>query len=356
MRHRYLLYILAALFIAAVPNGAGAQQTVELRNGDRLTGQLRSIDAGKWIFGYAGTELPLAADDITAFSAPEAIGIRLADGTILAASVTPVADGLSLGAPDGTSTTVAPTALAAVGDPENLEALRPVPVGLFSPFGRFWKATASLGASTKEGNTRTRDVTAFLEVSRETDRDRLTLTFQASRSNDRVRGGGLLKTAESFVGVLRGDIFTGRNWFVYASTRQGRDIFKDLDLRSFYTAGGGYQFIESDKSDLRSAGALGVRYENFTTGGTQTVVIASLNGTLRHALGAFEFRFSGDFTPTLDDLEDYQFLGLTSLTATVVKGLGFRIGLLYEFDNTPLPDREKSDAELTTTLTYTLGR
>jgi len=48
-------------------------------------------------------------------------------------------------------------------------------------------------------------------------------------------------------------------------------------------------------------------------------------------------------------------LTITGLTAKVIAGLGFRIQLTWEYDNEPAPGTAKSDTELSTALTYTLG-
>jgi hypothetical protein len=48
-------------------------------------------------------------------------------------------------------------------------------------------------------------------------------------------------------------------------------------------------------------------------------------------------------------------VAITGLTARVIAGLGFRVQLLFEYDNTPTAGSGKHDTELTTALTYTLG-
>ena len=356
MRHFAITVSLAACVLAANPVYIWAQQTLSLTNGDQLTGELVSIDEGNWTFKYAGQDLELDAADVVGFLAPEPIGIRLADGVILAATVSPSQAGLLLQLPDGTSRVVAPADVAAVGDPGNLDALRPLEIGLFSPLLRFWSSTASVGATIKDGNTKTRDVTAFVEFERQTARDRLRVALQLSRAVNRLEGGDTETTAAKYIGELRADVFTGERSFVYAGTRQSRDQFKDIDLRSYYNIGAGHQFIASEKTDLRLSVAGGVRYETFTSGGSTREAVASLNGSFRHTLGPLVLDVSADVTPALDDPSDFQILSQTGLTATLIGGLGFRFGLLYEFDNTPRPGREKHDAEVTTTLTYTLGR
>ena len=355
------------LLLVALPTGAAAQQTLALSNGDQLTGTLVSIADGKWVFKYAGKDIEIAAADVASFTAPDPVGFRLADGTLLAATVTTVSGGLRLQAVDGTSLTVAVADLAAAGDPADLDALRPVHVGLLSPFFKFWQVTTSLGLSFKDGNTNTRSGTFFLDMVRATALDRLTLTAQLSQDHDRVDTNGdgqpdsLVQTAGKYLGGLRYDVFPLPKLFVFGSTRLSRDRFKAIDLRTFFTGGVGYQFIQRDNLDLRSSLGAGVRYEKLflqqgTVDSSTTVPTGSLDGALRAALGPFDYDLRTVYAPALDDINDFQVVTLTGLTATLVAGLGFRIQLLWEYDNTPVVGAKKNDTEFTTALTYRLGQ
>ncbi len=351
---------MAAFVITATGGEVVAQQTIVLSNGDQLTGALVGVTDGKWVFKYAGQDLEIDALDVVSFSAPEPIGIRLADETIVAATVRPTAGGLLLQPAGEPSRTVAPGDFAAVGDPADLEALRPVRIKLLSPFFKFWTVTTSLGVTIKDGNTNTRSGTFYLDMFRATELDRLTLTLQVSQDHDRLESGELEQTAGKYLGGLRYDVFALPKLFIYGSTRQSRDRFKEIDLRSFYTAGLGYQFIQQPKLDLRSSLGAGVRHEKFflqegTVDSSSTVVSGSLDGSLRVVLGPFDYDLRAVYAPSLEDINDYQVVGITGLTARVIAGLGFRIQFLWEFDNTPTAGSEKHDTELTTALTYKLG-
>jgi hypothetical protein len=356
MLRRICLAFGATAVLAGFPANLPAQQVVTLSNGDQLTGTLVGIDGAMWAFNYGGQDVQFAAADVTTFTAPDPIGIRLSDGSIVAASVTTTAAGLRLDLADGTSRIVAATDLAAVGSPDELDKLQPVHIGLFSPFFKFWGTTISLGSTIKDGNTNTNIGTIFFDLRRETNRDRLGLTFQANNESDRLPGGEKVTTAESWLANLRGDIFVSGRIFAYGLTRQSSDKFAGIDLRSVYQAGGGYQFIENDNTDLRAALGGGARYENVTDDGSETVGILSLNGSFRQNLGPFVYELAADGSPAVDDFENFQIIALTSLTATILKGFGFRIGLLLDYNNRPPEGREKHDLELTTALSYSIGK
>jgi putative salt-induced outer membrane protein len=197
-------------------------------------------------------------------------------------------------------------------------------------------------------------------MERATALDRLSLTVQLSQDHDRVDGDSLVQTAGKYLAGLRYDVFFTPKLFVFGTTRQSRDRFKEIDLRSFYTAGMGYQFIQQPKLDLRSSVGAGIRYEKFflqegTVDSSTTVGTGSLDAAFRAELGPFNYDIRGVYAPAFNDFNDYQVLAITGLTARVIAGLGFRIQLLWEYDNTPTAGSEKNDTELTTALTYTLG-
>lgn len=367
MRSGLLRGAAAVLLLVASPSESAAQQTLTLSNGDRLSGVLARIAGDEWVFKYAGKALEIAMAAVVSFTAAEPVGLRLADGTMLAATVSTVPGGLRLQAADGTSRTVAVADLAAIGDPADLDALRPVEIKLLSPFFQFWRATASLGLSLKDGNTNTRNGTFYLDLARETKLDRLSLTLQMSQDHDRVdtnsdgQPDSLVQTSGKYLGALRYDVYPVPRLYAFAATRQSRDRFKDIDLRSFYTAGVGYQFIRREKLDLRSSLGAGLRYEKLflqrgAVDSSTSVPTGSLDGSLRVVLGPLDYDLRTVYAPSLEDFGDYQLLTITGLTAKVIAGLGFRIQLLWEYDNTPTAGSSKSDTELTTALTYTLGR
>ena len=156
--------VLALLVLATA--GLSAQQVLELTNGDRLTGTLSEVAGGQWVFAHSGGAVKISPSEVSSLTASEPIGIRLDDGTITAATVSTTGSQLQLNLSDGSTRTVQPAQLAAVGDPADLEALVPVEIGYFSPLAEFWGATASLGFSDKSGNSRSRGLGAAIEVGR----------------------------------------------------------------------------------------------------------------------------------------------------------------------------------------------
>jgi putative salt-induced outer membrane protein YdiY len=352
---RRALTVVAAL-AAAAP--AAAQQTVTLKNGDRLTGELLAVRDATWVFKHAGGELKIPVGDVAAYATPAPIGLRLADGTILAGTVTPAGDRLRLVGADGSTRLIGPADLAAVGDANRLDALRPARIGYFSPLTRFWGATVGFGFSNKTGNGRARGLSGDLQLERSTPKDRIQLGFGiAQQRSTPYPDSALVQTVAKIYGNGRVDLFFSGRAFGFAATTQERDTLQNLDLRSTYNGGVGYQVVALPTTDFRVSLSAGYRRENFhAPDSVSATPIVAAGTALLQKLGPIDFQWNFDWAPSTENFKDYRILSTASLATTIVKGLGFRLASRNEFNNNPAGNTRKHDWLLTSALTYSLGR
>lgn len=344
-----------ALFAGVAPPLA-AQQTLVLDNGDRLTGRLARIEGGAWIFHFGHADVPIPAARVASFDAPSRIGVRLADGSVAAATIATQGDSLVLTLDDGSIRRIHPTGLQAVGPAADLDSLIPVEIGLFSPLLRFWRASGSLGFSDKSGNSRARGISTSLEIQRRTPKDRLRLTAGLNREQSRDASGEFEPTVSNYHAALRADIYFTRRLFTFAESRQERDTFQDIALRSNYGGGAGVQLIATPGTDLRVSTSGGARFERFVSDGTETVAVLNTSADLQQELGPATLAWGVSWSPNVEDLDDYQIRSQATLTTTVYKGLGLRLGVLNEFDSRPRPGVDKHDMLITTTIAFSIGR
>jgi hypothetical protein len=228
--------LFAVLGLAASSPGM-AQQRVTMANGDRLTGKLQRIQDTTWVFNFHGQEVSVPVGQIRAFSAPERIGIRLADTTIVAATVEPAGNGISLILEDGTSRLVRPTDFAAVGSADDLEALEPMVIGLYSPFLKLWKFRGSFGGSLQRGNTHETNLSFSLDLERETLKDRTEFTTFLTTSKEFDAEGLQVKNEPKVIVNLANDIFiTPGRLFVGVRMRWQHDPKKELEFRQSFRA------------------------------------------------------------------------------------------------------------------------
>ena len=217
-------------------------------------------------------------------------------------------------------------------------------------------ANAAFGFSDKTGNSRARGLSATLDVERRTQMDRISVGFGVNREESRSANDVFETTVSKFYGALRVDVFASARVFFFAATRQERDRFQDIARRSTYNGGVGYQVTSGSDTDLNFSLAGGARRESFISAGSETATVAALGAKLRHDFGPAVLLWRLDFSPELGNLGYFRFLSDANITAPLFAGIGFRVGVLDEYDSRPQPGIEKHDLLLTTRVSYTIGR
>lgn len=344
-----------ALSCLLAPAPLRSQQTLVLDNGDRMTGDLVRIEGNVWVFRLPFAEARVPATRVRGFTSRRPIGIRLGDGSVFAATVAPGDEGLSLALADGFVRQIAATEIEAVGDPDDLTKLTRVPIGFFTPIHRFWSASGSLGFSDKSGNSRARGISTSIEIQRRTSKDRIRLTAGLNREQSRSASGEFEPTVSKYFAGLRADMYATERIFGFVETRQDRDTFQDISLRSSYNGGVGVQVLSTATTDFRLSASAGARIERFFSNGSETAAVLKTGAETRRKLGTAIADWQLSVVSNVEDFGDYQLRSEASLTATVYKGIGFRLGVLNELDSRPRPGVEKHDMLVTTTVAYSIG-
>ena len=288
------------------------------------------------MFRTDGGELKVPAARISAYTAPTPIGVRLADGAIAAVTVAPVDSELAVTFDDATTRRIAVADIEAIGSPTDLDALEKIQIDVFRPFLMFWGASGSVGFSDKSGNSQARGISVTLDVERKAPKDRIALTGGIARESQPNDVGDLVPAvAKQYAGV-RFDFYFNPRFFTFAATLQERDKFQDLDLRSNYNAGLGVQAVASRVTDLRFSLASGVRAEYYTGNGHNTAAVLTSDLGYKQRLGFATLDWKGGWAPNIKDFGDYRLRSNATLTASIYAGLGFRVGLLNEFNRRSL--------------------
>jgi hypothetical protein len=338
----------------SIPSGATAQQELTFADGDQLSGELVGVVDGSWVFKYKGADITIPAADIHAFTTPEPIGIRLADTTIVAATVRPVADGLLLELADGTTRLVQPADFAAVGPADDLKALEPIIIGLYSPFFKFWKTLISMGGSIQKGNTDETNFSFSFDLDRETAKDRIDFSALATLTNEFDDEGLQTKNEPKIIVSLGTDIFISGSLFAGVTMRWQHDPKKDLEFRQVYSAGIGYQFVQNDNTNLLASLGAGGRFDNLTTidPSNRNTPILDFAGQFRQRAGPVVFRLRISYDPSLQNFSNFELLNSLDIGIGLVEGLTFKWTILHEYNNPP-PSEDPKNNDLT--MTFQLG-
>lgn len=336
-----------------IPAGATAQQSLTFADGDQLTGELVDVVDSNWVFNYKGSDITIPAADIQAFTAPEPIGIRLADTTIVAATVRPVPDGLLLELADGTTRLVQPADFAAVGAADDLTALEPIIIGLYSPFFKFWETLIAMGGSIQKGNTDETNFSFSFDLDRETAKDRIDFSSLLTTSKEFDDEGQETKNEPKLIVGLGTDIFISGPLFAGVTMRWQHDPSKDLQFRQTYSAGLGYQFVQNDNTNFLASLGAGGRFDNLTTTEPdRNTPILDVSTRFRQRAGPVKFVVRVSYNPSLRNFSEFELIDSLDIGIGLVSGLTFKWTILHEFNNPP-PSEDPQHNDLT--MTFQLG-
>ncbi len=331
---------LLAATLLCVTHPAAADQVI-FQNGDRLTGTILTMDAGKLEIDTAlAGKVKVDWKEVATFSSDGPVALRLSDGTTVSGQAKEATPGavriVEAGAPEAQ-----PVAL------EGTVKLNPEPVR--------WKGNVTAGFSLQRGNARTIGGSVDLLASRRSEIDRITLDagYRAARETS-LDTGESITTARRLYGGLQYDYFFTRKLFGFALARGERDGVAALDLRATAGVGLGYQIFESTERNLSlqiGPTWIGEYYSNDTPDNEFAALRAgwSFDQVLYEGITFFQ---RGHFATSVE--------GADHTLADTETGLRYKLfgdfygetKLLWLYDSAPAKDRERQDLSLTVGLGY----
>jgi putative salt-induced outer membrane protein YdiY len=332
----FSLFVVVSVFLAY---GLAEADEVWLKNGDHLSGKVVSLESGTLLFNtsYAG-DLSIKWAEVVNLKTDAPIKVVLGDETAAQGLVTP-------GDPGRVKVKTEEIAEPLTVALANVTTINPKP-----PMTT--KARVNVGASFTSGNTDTQQIYADGEFMARTDQNRYTIggLYKRSENNN-------VKTDDKKLGYMKYDHFLTKKWYAYANATAEQDDFKDLDLRYTMGIGSGYQFIESERTNLSFE--LGVSYVN------ENYIVAEDNS---FAAGRWGLRFDHYILPkslqyflyhtglqSLEESNDLVLLTQTGFRIPFYKSLNLTAQMNWEYDKSPSPGKEKNDYAYIVTLGYLWG-
>jgi hypothetical protein len=308
--------------------------TLIMKNGDRITGRLDSISAGKAVFEtqYAGRIL-VSLEQVSSMVTDDAYTVRLNDQSLSGAFFS-ASEGQALFTRDGNER-------LALSDIRSASQSRTQ----FTPFSLDWGVRLDLALSLADGNSSTEASNVLLEADFQDDLNAHLLTVLLAREE----GEGLLTKDQLDVdyGYRR---FISLRWYGAANAEYFQDTLKDIDLRITLGAGMGIQVIDNSLENLATDLSLSAVQENI--GGD-----SSTKPALRWGLDYQRFLFAKtvevfhrqSILQLFSDENGQVYSSSTGIRYAFSERIdtNFRIDLAYESD--PPPGNEKTDT------TYSLG-
>ena len=325
--------LVLVLIVCAFASSAFADE-LRLKNGDRITGTINKLDAGKLTIKTDYGELLVNWADVTEVRMDQALMISMANRDPRLGTLSSPAVGQVIVTSEGQTLTVPLAEIIAV-----------------APIAPKWivDGGANAGFLNTGGNTDVQSLRLDGEMVARTSANRYTAGASVNRGTDRGRA-----TARNATAAFRYDRFLSKRLFVNANSIFTNDRFRDLDLRTALGAGVGYQVWDTPVRKLSIDAGLGYVRQNFSTTPDNNY------GALREALKAQWFlagtraeifhQQDGYFGITGDD---NLFMRLQNgIRFALIGGLVTTAQLDIDYDRNPAPGRRSTDRAFALTFGY----
>ena len=316
---------------------------VLFKNGDRISGTIETMDAGKMVIKtkVAG-KITVDMKDVKTFSTDTPIAVRLKD------SKTTVTQKVDTG-PEGT------VALAAGG------ALAPQPVDLGNVkslnFKEDWTGNIVAGGALVRGNTESETLNIAIHMVRATEIDRMIVDagFLYGRQRFETATGSKVSETQNdwFIGGEY-DYYLSKQFYVYGNGRVERDTIAGISLRVTPGVGVGYDWFKSPNHNFHTEAGISWLYRDYShvppgQSSTEEAPAVRLAYHYDRKLNSKVLVFHDvEYFPGLDSITDYFFranIGIrTALTDTDNKWFG-EFKIQEEYDNKPAPGKGRNDTQ-----------
>jgi len=333
---------LCSIIMTAFMGVAGADE-VYLVNGDRITGQVMTMNDGKLVLetSYAGT-INIKWEDVSELRTDAPISVILKDETVI--------QGISRFGLAGemkmeSDLIAAPVSLKMA----DVKAINPK----IEPAVK-WMARVNVGIKIESGNRDSEDYHIDTELVSRTDTNRFTAGLELDRElyDDK-------RTENKWLAYTKYDHFLTEKWYLNTNASFEKDDFKDINARTVLGAGAGHQFWHSDLKNLSSE--LGFAYVNESYAGETEDKdylayrwASNFDWFLYKDVVQF-FHWNEAFMSS-DDYDDIWVRTRTGLRFPLYKGLTWTVQYNYDWDNVPSEGQERTDTTLLFTLGYQFGR
>ncbi len=150
------------------------------------------------------------------------------------------------------------------------------------------------------------------------------------------------------------DHFLGKKWFLFASTTLEQDTFQDLDLRSSFSSGVGYQLYEVEDRFLLLETGLSYTNETFS-GATPSEENFGTRYSIDYEEGLIQnvrfFHFQEGISGSGED-GDFTFRSQTGVRFPIAKGLQSTFQMNLDWNEEPPAGNVKTDRQYLFTLGY----
>ncbi|MDX1485910.1 MAG: DUF481 domain-containing protein [Alphaproteobacteria bacterium] len=314
--------------------------TLTLRNGDRLTGQIVGLKDGTLRFKttYAGV-LRVPGKEIAGLASEKPVTVRFATGGYKSGILYSSSVGMiRIRGLQGGFT-----------DPIDVATVSEIYPGTEIQRGFKWSGRVNLGASKRSGNTETRSfhLDAAIKAESETDRLRLEGSF-----NKEFSGGE--RTEDDFTAFVQHDHFLSKALYFYTNAKFARNKPQDLTLRTTLGTGAGWQILKGARTNLSLEAGPSYVNENYDAAADNDVLAGRWAVNFDHYIWKKRAQFFHAQEGTLD-LEDTGNVFIDSSTGIrfpLSDGFNLTLQADIDWDSDPAPGTSGTDKKYLMTVGY----
>jgi len=243
--------------------------------------------------------------------------------------------------------TVVPQPLAAPAPAPAPEATEPEDKSGW--LGALWSGRINAGASLQEGNTEKETLALDGTAKAKWDNHRATIAAEYDYEED---AGAVTEDEQSL--DLAYDYFYTEKWFINSHVNFEMDELSNIDLRSEYGVGLGYQPYESDDLNLQLIAGPSYITDDFTNGRSEDDMTIgwSVDYDQRFWEKAFQIFHNHNLDVPADDTDAYLFESKTGIRLPIKGGIVGTAEIDYDWDNAPAAGVTEGDTKYSLKLGY----
>jgi putative salt-induced outer membrane protein YdiY len=338
MKGKDVSLMLTGLFMVLTCGQASADE-VWLKNGDRLTGKIVSLDAGTLVFktSYAG-DLSIKWEEVANLKTDEPIKVVLGNETTAQGPVSP-------DLPGKVKIKAEQVAEPLTVDLANIKTINPKPPLRLT-------LSINVGGSMNRGNTDNQDFYGQGEFVAQTAKNRFSVGGNYQRSEENGA-----KTSDNVMGYMKYDYFLTKKWYLYANVTGQRDEFQDLDLRTTLGLGSGYQVIDSERTNLSLEGGLSYVDDNYNAAPDKSYAAGRWGLKFDYYIlpKSLQFFFYNTGLQSLESSKDLLLYTQTGFRVPFYKDLNLALQMNWQYNKNPVPGKLENDYTYILTLGYLWG-
>ena len=329
--------------------GAANADTITLKNGDRISGEIVALRDGKIIVktAYAG-EVPVDRAMLGGVTSESGVTVFLASGDRFTGEIVPLEGGRVNVMTEGGAVGVSVADITGLNEePGGGKSDLQAEVDRLSSPTELWKGKFAMGAFLTDGNTDRLGGSLGLTLTRETPGDKLT----AKAGINYVEEDGTKVVDEQLLS-LREDVKFDP-WYVYALLSFERDEFEDLDLRGIFAPGVGRNLVKDDTLSIDVEIGPTLTYNNYVSRDAEYA--SELRIGFIAAWKVFgEARITEDLQifPSLTDTGEFRFISETAFEQPLGGSWFMKLSLIDRYNSDVSDDTEENDFEVRLALIY----